>query len=132
MDALEFCSGKASSAVIMKKARMRMGACGSLRLRQVEGSFGAIDESNRAAKVVKDIRRPPAQTRICLRSYQFEGILIGISMSRIMNIVLLREMADKAITISTRGLAGARRPKHANMTISQNTSILRKGLAIEL
>jgi hypothetical protein len=53
-------------------------------------------------------------------------------MCRIMNIVLLREMADKAITISTRGLAGARRPKHANMTISQNTSILRKGLAIEL
>ena len=53
-------------------------------------------------------------------------------MSRIMNIVLLREIADKAITISTRGLAGARRPKHANMTISQNTSILRKGLAIEL
>ena len=49
-----------------------------------------------------------------------------------MNIVLLREIADKAITISTRGLAGARRPKHANMTISQNTSILRKGLAIEL
>jgi len=52
-------------------------------------------------------------------------------MSRIMNIVLLREIADKAITISTMGLAGARRPKHANMTISQNTSILRKGLAIE-
>jgi hypothetical protein len=49
-----------------------------------------------------------------------------------MNIVLLRETADKAITISTRGLAGVRRPKHANMTISQNTSILRKGLAIEL
>ena len=27
--ALEACSGKASSAVIMKKARMRMRACGS-------------------------------------------------------------------------------------------------------
>jgi hypothetical protein len=58
LDALEACSGKASSAVIMKKARMRMRACGSLRFRQVEGSFGAIDESHRAAKVVKDIRRP--------------------------------------------------------------------------
>jgi hypothetical protein len=77
VDALETCSGKASSAVIMKKARMRMRACGSLCLRQVEGSFGAIDESHRAAKVVKDIRRPPAPTRICLRRYRFEGILIG-------------------------------------------------------
>ena len=77
VDALEACSEKASSAVIMKKARMRMRACGSLRLRQVEGSFGAIDESHRAAKVVKDIRRPPAPTRICLRRYRFEGILIG-------------------------------------------------------
>jgi hypothetical protein len=80
VDALEACSGKASSAVIMKKARMRMRACGSLRLRQVEGSFGAIDESHRAAKVVKDIRRP-APTKICLRRYRFEGILIGRSMT---------------------------------------------------
>jgi hypothetical protein len=31
-----------------------------------------------------------------------------------MNIVLLKEIADKAITISTMGLAGARRPKHAD------------------
>ena len=52
-------------------------------------------------------------------------------MSIIANIILLKVVADKVIIISTKGLAGARRPKHANMIMIQATSILRKGAGSE-
>ena len=48
-------------------------------------------------------------------------------MSMIANIMLLSVAADKAIIVMIRGLAGARRPKHTNIIMSQATSILRKG-----
>jgi len=49
----------------------------------------------------------------------------------IANIMLLKVVADNVITIITKGLAGARRPKHRKIIIIQPTSILRKGVGSE-
>ena len=57
--------------------------------------------------------------------------LYGSTMSMIANTILLKVVADNVITIITKGLAGARRPKHTNMAIIQPTSILRKGAGSE-
>src|ERR1700739_4199009 len=57
--------------------------------------------------------------------------LYGSTTSMIANIMPLSVVADKVITIITKGLAGARRPKHTKIIIIQATSILRKGAGSE-
>ena len=52
-------------------------------------------------------------------------------MSMIANTMLLKVVADNVIIIITKGLAGARRPKHTNIAMIQPTSILRKGAGSE-
>jgi hypothetical protein len=48
-------------------------------------------------------------------------------MSVIVKVMLLRVIPAKAMAMITKGLTVVRRPKHRNMTISQDISIFRKG-----